>query len=354
MKPKYESYTIGESRRIPSFRVAATGACNLKCHYCPTNGDNYLLHGKRFLDSDEFSHMVTLANEAGIKHFSITGGEPLAVPRVTFPIARTISRFEDLGYLRLNTNGVGLKEHADSIEDSRFNLIKVSIDSLKTWKYQLPSSKKQSQTYVTDVLSGIEEMKKRNIPVRISMVVGKYNANEVPEMMEFCEANELELKLFDITYYRDALSNDPNFWSNNYYSLVPLTQKLEKDFGSPRIVYSVGGFGNPMPIFKPDSSSPIRLRISENSAMYVDRCPECQDYMCQDGFCNLTLTTDGNIKTCRPEGLDFNLKMVDVAGRLLPNYQIKQRLQKAITLFQGTNQKQRSLDEMIQSWGLKS
>jgi cyclic pyranopterin phosphate synthase len=353
MITKYESYTIGEDRRIPSFRIAVTGACPLKCHYCPTDGDNYLLHGKRFLDKDDFSHIVKLANETGIRHYSITGGEPLAVPKVTFPIAQTISQFEDLGYLRLNTNGVGIIDNSEDIEKSRFHLIKVSIDSLRTGKYQLQTSKKTPQSHVNEVLGGVQEMKKRNISVRINMVVGKYNVNEVLEMMDFCETNNLELKLFDITYYRDALSNQPNFWKDNYQSLLPLANELERRFGKPRIVYAVGGFGNPMPIFKPDSTSPIRVRISENSAMYVDKCPECQDYMCQDGFCNITLTTDGNLKTCRPEGLDLNLNLVDSNGKLLDDTKIKERIKKAILLFQETHPKQRTLEEMMECWGVE-
>jgi len=349
MKPQYKQ-PIAESRRIPSLRIAVTGDCNLRCSYCPVNGDNYLLHGRRLLDEKEFSHITLMANETGFRHFSITGGEPLTVPDTTFAVAETISKFQNLGYLRLNTNGLAVKDYADRIKDAGFHLIKISIDSLRTGKYQLPGSKGPAVDYVPNVLEGIEALKKRNIPIRINMVVGKYNTNEIAEMIDFCKVNELELKLFDITYYRDALANDPRFWRDNYFSLVPLSQKLQREFGAPKIVYSVGGFGNPMQVFKPDSLSPIRLRISENSAMYDDRCPSCPDYLCQDGFCNLTLTTEGDLKTCRPEGLDSDLSLVNPHGKLFPDNIIKEKFDRAIALFQEVIEKQRGLEEITESW----
>src|SRR3972149_7062615 len=352
MKNRYEGRTIAEEERIPSMRIAVTGACNLKCQYCPIDGDNYVLHGRKFLTGEDFSRVAKNANEVGIRHFSITGGEPLAVPKTTLEVAETISGFPNLGYLRLNTNGIALKHYADRIQEIGFHKIKVSIDSLRIGKYENPSQKSSSKIKVSDVLEGIDEMIKREILTRINMVVGRYNIEEVQEMIEFCDERNLELKLFDITFYRDALSRNSNFWNENYVSLNPLCEELEKRFGPPRIVYAVGGFGNPMPIFKPDSSSPIRVRTSEKTARYREECIKCSDYMCQDGFCNITLTTDGNLKPCRPEGLDFDLKLINGNGDLLSDKDIKTKLTKAIELFRGTKKKERSLDEMVRSWGL--
>jgi len=345
---QHESQSIAEEERTPSLRIAVTGACNLKCFYCPIDGDNYLLKGKRFLDAEDFSHVATKAYESGIRHFSITGGEPLATPNLTFPLARIIRDFRNLGYLRLNTNGLALKDYADSIEESGFHKVKVSIDSLKIGKYQ--GTYKRDAQNVKEILEGIDVIREKRIPVRINMVVGKYNEDEVLEMVDFCETKGLELKLFDITFYRDSLATNHKFWENNYVSLVPLVKEFSERFGSPKIVYAVGGFGNPMPVFRAESDSPIRLRISESSAMYDESCAGCQDFLCQDGFCNLTLTTDGDIKPCRPEGLDFGLRLVDHHGKLLPDEQIRKKFAKAIKLFQGVKEKQRTLDDITESW----
>lgn len=339
-----------DNQRIPSLRIAVTGSCNLKCDYCPIDGDNYLLKGQQFLDKEDFSHIAKLAYAEGIRHFSITGGEPLAVPKTTFAVGKTISKFKNLGYLRLNTNGLAVKRYADEIKNTGFHKLKISVDSLKTGKYQGANCR---ENYIPQILEGIDSMIERQVPVRINMVVGKFNINEVPEMIEFCEKKGLELKLFDMTFYRHSLSRNPNFWIENYVSLMPLAEELEKKFGKPEVVYAVGGFGNPMPVFKPHSGSPIKLRISEKSATYSDQCTTCKDYLCQDGFCNLTLTTDGNIKPCRPEGIDFSLKVVNNDGSLLPDKLIKGKIAKAISLFRNVQEKQRNLSDIVTSWKIK-
>ncbi|MDD5331677.1 MAG: radical SAM protein [Candidatus Nanoarchaeia archaeon] len=322
---------------IPSLRIAVTEKCNLDCEYCPRDGDSYRIHGKKLLQKNEFVKIINLAYGVGIRHFSITGGEPLKVPEITFAIAETIKKLPEVKYLRLNTNGILLQNYANNIKKNGFDKVKVSLDSLK----------KTKNTELT--LRGLAEIKKRNIPIRINMVVSKKNADEIFEMIKFCEENEFELKLFDITYYRDCNSANPKFWRENYFSLLPLLQELKKKYGNPEMVLSVGGYGNPMPVFKQNSQSPIRLRISEQEARYVEQCKICPDYMCQDGFCNITLSTDGNLKTCRPEGLDFGLSMVK-DGQLLSNQEITKKFSKVIDLFKSSRKTMRSLGKMSSSW----
>jgi molybdenum cofactor biosynthesis enzyme MoaA len=263
-------------------------------------------------------------------------------------LADTIRKFQNLGYLRLNTNGLALEDYTEIIAEKGFTKVKVSIDSLRTGKYTNPSRKSSFDT--DSVLRGIRAVKEKAIPIRINMVVGRYNIGEVQEMINFCSENGFELKLFDITYYRDALSWNKNFWKRNYISLLPIAENLEEQFGKPEIAYAVGGFGNPMPVFRANTTSPIRLRISELKAFYRPECINCEDYICQDGFCNITITSDGSIKPCRPEGLDFDLKLTDKDGNLLSDVFLKEKIKRVIDLFRGTQEKERNLEEMLDSW----
>lgn len=325
------------NNKTPSLRIAVTEKCNLKCPYCPKHGDSYLLKTNNRLDVSQFIKIIKIANDVGIRHFSITGGEPLVVPNITFPLAKTISDFSDLEYLRLNTNGVFIQNYIDKIIESDFNKIKISLDSLK-------------QENFLEISKGIELLKESNISIRINMVVSKSNKYEIFNMIGFCEKNDLELKLFDITFYRDCISPCPDFWKKNYFSLIPLAKELRKKYGEPEIVMAVGGYGNPMPVFKPNSKSPIKLRISENKAFYVEKCKNCQDYMCQDGFCNITLSANGILKPCRPEGLDFDLNLFNKDENLLSDEETKKKFQKVLTLFKQSKRRTRSLNEMISMW----
>lgn len=321
---------------IPSLRIAVTEKCNMACAYCPKHGDSYFLKSKNVLNVNQFCEIVKIAHRVGIRHFSITGGEPLVVPELTFPIAKTISGFNDLGYSRLNTNGVLIKNYSNEIIHSEFSKVKVSLDSLRS-------------KYFTEINDGIKILKVNNIPTRINMVVGQNNKNEIYEMIDFCNKNELELKFFDITRYCDTNSSDPDFWKDDYFSLLPLYNELKERYGSPEIVFAVGNYGNPMPVFKPNSSSPIRLRISEQKAYYIKDCIKCKDYMCQDGFCNITLSTDGVLKPCRPEGLDFNTNLFE-DGKLKSDSEIEKVFKHLLSIFKSSEIKNRKLNEVVESW----
>ena len=82
------------------------------------------------------------------------------------------------------------------------------------------------------------------MPVRLQAVVGKYNIDELPTMIDFCRKHGLDIKFFDISQYDNALAG-PEFCDDNYVSLDPVAQQLEQDFGEPEIVYAVGGYGHP-------------------------------------------------------------------------------------------------------------
>lgn len=321
-------------------RIAVTEKCNLNCEYCPEHGDSYLLKSKNLLQLDQFIKIVQIAYRVGIRHFSITGGEPLVVPDLTFPIAKIISQFNGLRYLRLNTNGVLINKYIDEISKSGFAKVKISLDSLKSQHF-------------AEIERGIKYLREENIPIRINMVVGQYNKNEIWEMINFCENYGLELKLFDITYYRDSNSANPDFWRDNYFSLLPLLSELQKKYGEPEIVFTIGNYGNPMSVFKPASDSPIRLRISEQSAHYVKDCVKCKDYMCQDGFCNITLSTDGILKPCRPEGLNFNTQLTD-NNVLKPETEIEKIFKHVLKLFTCSKVRNRNLNEIVESWKNKT
>jgi len=324
---------------IPSLRIAVTEKCNLNCAYCPKHGDSYFLKSKNILNVNQFSEIITIAHRVGIRHFSITGGEPLVVPKLTFLIAKTISNFTNLGYLRLNTNGILIKDYFDEIVQSKFSKIKISLDSLK------------SKNFI-DIQKGVKILKKQNIPIRINMVVGQNNKDEIYEMINFCEKNELELKIFDITHYCNTNSDNPDFWKNDYFSLLPLYDELKEKYGNPEIVFAVGNYGNPMPVFKPNTSSPVRLRISEQKAYYTKDCIECKDYMCQDGFCNITLSTDGTLKPCRPEGLDFDTNLFK-DDMFKSSLEIKNIFRHLLSIFKSSEIKNRSLKDVVDSWDKK-
>ncbi|MEE3183366.1 MAG: 7-carboxy-7-deazaguanine synthase QueE [Pseudomonadota bacterium] len=87
----------GESRSVgwPTVFIRLTG-CPLRCQYCDTA---YAFHGGSILALDAIINRV---DELGVRHVTVTGGEPLAQPRVL----NLLVRLCDQGYkVSLETSG---------------------------------------------------------------------------------------------------------------------------------------------------------------------------------------------------------------------------------------------------------
>ncbi|MFH1589690.1 MAG: radical SAM protein [archaeon] len=301
---------------FPSLRLAITTNCNWKCPGCAKHGDSYKKKSEEDLYLEDFINVASAANKIGIKHFSITGGEPLLKPRETFSLANHIrNNLKNIIYLRLNTNGVLVSKYLEELK--LFDKIKVNAEFHKN----------------TDVF---DLLKNQGFDVRINLMVGKYQQKKTINIIEYAEKNNIEVKLLDLTYYKDNIGEN-NFWEQNYTTLSNIQEKLTDRYGLPETVYAVGRFGNPMQVFKKNSKSPIILRRSDEEAQYVKECINCQDYMCQDGFCNLTIASDGQLKPCRPEGLSF------VEPITHNDQKIEEKLYKILKIFQRTKRVKRDI-----------
>jgi len=87
----------GESRSVgwPTVFIRLTG-CPLRCQYCDTA---YAFHGGSILALDAIINRV---DELGVRHITVTGGEPLAQPQVLSLLVRLC----DQGYkVSLETSG---------------------------------------------------------------------------------------------------------------------------------------------------------------------------------------------------------------------------------------------------------
>lgn len=327
---------------LPALRIAVTNKCNLNCQYCPKDGDSYLLEGKP-LSLADFIQIVTIANLEGINCFSLTGGEPLIVTNITFPLAKTIKRFKNLAYLKMNTNGVFVKKYIKDIINSGFDEIKVSLDTLIPNSFLTLS---HYQSNVNPIIQGIKELVKHHIPVRLQVVITKNNIYEIDNIVNFSIDHKIDLKLFDLTYYLDSISQNKTYWQENYVSLDEIATHLELRFGQPAIVHAVGGYGHPNKVFTTPIQTEIMLRDTETSAFYIKECQKCSNYMCQDGLCTLTLSADGRLKVCRPKGIDLGLNLHQKDNSLKSADEIRQLVKKSIDLFHSAKETKRNFSQL--------
>ena len=328
-KSNYDKY-------LPSLRVAVTNACNLRCDYCPTDGDSVEMQSDT-LDTDDFKDILTAAVDAGFTDFSFTGGEPLLSNETadrTFQLAQLVNDLRakkgNKGYTKLNTNGANLLRHQDGVLDAGFDELKVSLDTLNPATFK--ELAKRSERVFDATLQGVLAVKDE-IPVRLQTVVGKYNIGELPQMLAFCIEHGLDIKLFDISRYTNALAGSGSFADMNYVSLDAVSQMLEDQYGEPVIKYAVGGYGHAKKVFTSPEGIHIEIRDTSKSAQYSpDLCETCPNYMCQDGLCNLVVAADGHIRFCREGGIKQTIPNRNEQGFKSPE-ELRSSFMKAAGIF---------------------
>ncbi len=322
---------------LPSIRIAVTEACNLKCDYCPTAGDSVEMQSER-LDNGGFEEMLAAAVDVGFTDFSFTGGEPLLSDKTserTFQLASLVNNLRAAkgmrGYTKLNTNGANILRYIDGVVETGFDELKVSLDTLNPITFK--ELAKRSSKVFDETVEGILAVKDE-VPVRLQTVVGRYNIGELPEMIRFCADNGLDIKLFDLSRYDNALAGSGAFADENYISLQDVALMLEDQHGEPTIKYAVGGYGHAKKVFTTPEGTKIEIRDTSESAHYSpDLCDGCPKYMCQDGLCNLVIAADGHIRFCREGGVDQTISAKDRQGTLKTPEQLRADFVRAAGVF---------------------
>lgn len=290
------------------------------------------------LDTNGFEKILTTAVDVGFTNFSFTGGEPLLTSETserTFRLASLVNTLRAAkgteGYTKLNTNGANLLRYKEGVFEAGFDELKVSLDTLDPATFSHVT--KRSGKVLHRTIEGILTVKDE-VPVRLQTVVGKYNIGELPEMIHFCIDNGLDIKLFDLSRYDNALAGSGAFADENYVSLKDMALMLEDRYGKPATKYAVGGYGHAKKVFTTSEHTSIEIRDTSESAHYSpDVCEECPKYMCQDGLCNLVIAADGHMRFCREGGVDQTISLKDKRGTLKTSEQLRSEFVKAAGIF---------------------
>ncbi|MFZ5806759.1 MAG: radical SAM protein [Verrucomicrobiota bacterium] len=305
---------------IPSLRISTVEDCNFRCNFCQIDGDFSSDYGL-----EKPKDWISLIGQSaqrffnlGVRHFSVTGGEPLLNPHTTFGISRMLRKWladaaATDSYLRLNTNGVLVGKYADQIA-SLYDLVKISLHSLQSDSYGKITGSPSPERDLKRTLQGIERLSQRGVKMRLQMCVTRKNKEEIWDFIRFCQNHPSirDIKIFDITEYSKLWRHDlseSESWDKNFVSLKDFEQKLKKQARLLGVVQSVGGYGNPMNVYQLGNLR-IRLRRSDVGAYYGLNCEKsCTAFItCVDGHCNLEIGPNCVIKVCRPkEGIVFAL-----------------------------------------------
>ena len=156
----------GFGREIDYMRISVINSCNLNCYYCNPCDNNEHCHALNILSVKEVLCIVRAATRLGIKHFRLTGGEPLLHPQLDEMVLQ-IKKIPGVSSVSLTTNAVLLVQHAKWLKEAGIDSINVSLDTIDASEYERITKK----PLLEEVKHGINAAIECGIRVKINVVL---------------------------------------------------------------------------------------------------------------------------------------------------------------------------------------
>ena len=156
----------GFGREIDYMRISVIDSCNLNCYYCNPCDNNEHCHAQNILSVKEVLCIVRAATRLGIKHFRLTGGEPLLHLQLDEMVLQ-IKKIPGVSSVSLTTNAVLLAQHAKRFKEAGIDSINVSLDTIDASEYERITKK----PLLEEVEHGIDAAIECGIRVKINVVL---------------------------------------------------------------------------------------------------------------------------------------------------------------------------------------
>jgi len=186
-------------RTIKSLRMSITDRCNLNCIYCHNEGST---GSTGEMSVETISNIVHVAAGFGVNRLKLSGGEPL----LRNDLEEILVSLPPLKDVSMTTNGVLLKERAQSLKTAGLNRVNISVDSLNEGNYRHITKCKAG--IFQKVMDGINAAVDAGLtPVKLNMVLLKdVNELEIEEMLSFTRKfhGDVILQLIQLMDFRDV------------------------------------------------------------------------------------------------------------------------------------------------------
>lgn len=261
-------------RRIEYLRLSVTDRCNLRCQYCLPEQADHFVPPASWLNFAEIERLARRFVALGVRHLRLTGGEPLTRGRLSM-LASQLAAIPGLADLSLSTNGVYLARQAVTLRQAGIHRLNISLDSLQETRI----SRIAGKPVLPEILAGIDAALAAGFSnIRINMVVMPgINDDEIDDMVQFCRARHMVLRLIEPMPIGDSGRSVPSF------DLGKTRQHLMQKFDLTDAVLPGAG--------------PARYLASADQQFFVGFITPMSQHFCAS--CNrVRLTADGLLQLC--------------------------------------------------------
>ncbi|REJ14595.1 MAG: GTP 3',8-cyclase MoaA [Paenibacillaceae bacterium] len=259
-------------------RISVTDRCNLRCLYCMPEEGVEFADPSSLLTFDEIEDVVRTAASLGIARLRITGGEPLVRKGLDELVAR-LAAIPGIEEISLTTNGLLLKDQAESLRRAGVSRVNISLDTLDPARFRMIARRGDLRR----VFEGIEAAARAGFdPIKLNCVLLRgVNEDEIVPFLRLARDEPLHVRFIEYM----PIGHADEQWKNYY---LPLTRVLElaREAG---FELEPGGrtAGN-------GPSDNYRIKGGKGSIGLIH---PVSDHFCKN--CNrLRLTADGHLKPC--------------------------------------------------------
>ncbi len=279
MKDQYE-------RNIDYLRISVTDRCNLRCRYCMPEKGIERIRPEDILSFEEITQIAKAGAGIGIKKIKITGGEPLVRKGIAAAV-ESLKKIPGIEEVTMTTNGVCLKELAESLYQAGLDAVNISLDTLSPMKYFHITRR----NLLDEVMLGIERAYQIGLKVKINSVAIKgFNDNEISRLAAIARKNRIDVRFIELM---------PIGLGKNYESISvkEIQAMLEEVYGPGKESKIRHGNG---PAVYLDYEG-FQGSIGFISAMTNEFCNSCN---------RIRLTSEGELKLCLNHNYSISLRTV--------------------------------------------
>lgn len=169
-----------------------TQSCNYKCHHCYNFDRSNDLPEKlkaNALRPEEILRIIDEVASSGALYLNFTGGEALLHPHLDDFIKRARTHHLEA---RLKTNGSLLnKERCEKLDLAGLAGMDISLYGFSEYSYEKLTGKKGM---FQKTLEGIKAAKIQGFDVHASIILHRYNIDELKLMIEFCQQYAIQFQ----------------------------------------------------------------------------------------------------------------------------------------------------------------
>jgi cyclic pyranopterin phosphate synthase len=277
--PRLESFRIFNERG-GKFRVAIVNVCNLDCFFChnegmanPRRGEE----GKARTGDAALRAIVNAFTALGGRQVNLTGGEPLAHPR----LHEFLDGIDKRGTTTvLNTNAVLADRLLCRPKHPNLDQIFASLHATDDGVFRAKLGGRAAP-----VLRNIPALRDHGYDVQINYSLGAYNLAEFDSVLDFALAHRIPLKaIMIVAPGPDGI--DPDALSKRLAGRGAVEVEAKENLGGFTTLYRIGGV-------------PVKVKNVARGRLVTGFCDGCpHEARCGEGIYGLRVGVDGLWKPC--------------------------------------------------------